>query len=143
MLCSESLIHIKSSKGQKGRYKIFSQTGLKECYGQDRPEKWLFERVKRGQSITIRNVQTIFKQVYKREEVNKKTTIHTFLDSVWTHSVDSRVNSRYIKKLLVIKTIKQPNFTLMRVKVGLPKQTVHFINKQRRKSDSIQTKTCI
>ena len=103
------LIHIKGGKGRKDRYTILSQTALKilrDYYSQYKPNKWLFEGAKPGSHITVKTVQSVFKQACSKAGIGKNVSVHSLRHSFATHLLESGVDLRYIQEILGHKSSK-------------------------------------
>ena len=103
------LIRIRSGKGRKDRYTIFSEVALntfKEYVKKYKPEKWLFPGQRKDRHITTRTVQKIFENVCRKAGVKKAVTVHSLRHSFATHLLESGVDLRYIQELLGHKSSK-------------------------------------
>ncbi len=103
------LIHIKESKGRKDRYTLLSEHALqilKDYLKKYRPSKWLFEGSQKGNHISTRTVQAIFKQACEKAGIKKPVSVHSLRHSFATHLLESGVDLRYIQEILGHKSSK-------------------------------------
>jgi len=103
------LIHVKKSKGRKDRYTLLSEHALqilKDYLKEYRPSKWLFEGSRKGNHISTRTVQAIFKQACEKAEIKKPVTVYSLRHSFATHLLESGVDLRYIQEILEHKSNK-------------------------------------
>jgi len=92
------LIHIRGSKGKKDEYIFLSYTALKilkKHYKEDKSSKWLFEGAVKSRHISIRTIQAIFRQEWRKAEVNKDFAVHSLRHSFANHLLEIGVNLGY------------------------------------------------
>lgn len=97
------MIHIRSGKGRKDRYTLLSKSALtllRGYYADFIPQIWLFEGNVKGQPITVRSAQRIFKRACMKAEITKQVSIHALRHSFATHLLESGTDLRYIQELL-------------------------------------------
>jgi len=97
------LIHVKESKGRKGRYTKLSKIALgvlREYWQGYRPRKWLFSGQEKEKHITARTVEKIFSNTCESAKTLRKATVHSWRHSFATHLLGSSVDLRYIEEIL-------------------------------------------
>ncbi|MBS4538286.1 site-specific integrase [Clostridium sp. D2Q-11] len=103
------LIHVKQGKGRKDRYTILSQVSLdmlRKYASIEKPKDWLFPGGKEGTFLTERSVQKVFKNAWKKANINKEASVHTLRHSFATHLLEGGTDLRYIQELLGHKSSK-------------------------------------
>lgn len=101
-------IRIIQAKGFKDRYAVLSSVALellRNYYKIFRPAEWLFE-TKKGKSISLRQIQHIFKAAVKEAGINKKASVHTLRHSFATHMMEQGVSLPIIQQLLGHKSLR-------------------------------------
>jgi site-specific recombinase XerD len=102
-------IHIRSGKGNKGRYVMLSEKILlllREYWKRYRPKEYLFEGGTQGKAISRRTVQKAFQVAVIKSKIKKRPSIHTLRHSFATHLLENGVNLIAIQKLLGHSNIK-------------------------------------
>lgn len=97
------LIRVKSGKGNKDRYTLYSTLAqqLVRAYRREyQPQKWLFPGAQPGRHLTERSVQQIVVQVRKKTGLGVQVTSHTLRHSFATHLLENGTDLRYIQELL-------------------------------------------
>jgi site-specific recombinase XerD len=98
------LIHIQNSKNNKDRYTLMSKRNsqiLKEYIAAYGPNDFLFySKDNKKESISIRRVQDLFKQLLASSGIKKNASVHTLRHSFATHMLENGTNIFYIQKLL-------------------------------------------
>lgn len=97
------LIHIKTAKGRKDRYTMFSDIALqtlKDYWRKHKPVKWLFPGAKPNSHITTRTVEKILKQICEKAKIRKDVSVHTLRHSFATHLLESGTDLRYTPHFL-------------------------------------------
>lgn len=97
------LIHIKGGKGKEDRYTILSDKALnmlRSYYKIYRPKEWLFERGVKGEHLTERSAQKVFKRDCYKAGIKKDVSIHSLQHSSATHLLEAGTDIRYIQQLL-------------------------------------------
>lgn len=97
------LIRVKSGKGDKDRYTLYSALArqLVRAYRREyQPQKWLFPGAQPGRHLTERSVQQIVVQVRKKTGLGAQVTSHTLRHSFATHLLENGTDLRYIQELL-------------------------------------------
>ena len=101
-------IRIIQAKGFKDRYAVLSSVALellRDYYKIFRPTEWLFE-TKKGKSISLRQIQHIFKAAVKEAGINKKVSVHTLRHSFATHMMEQGISLPIIQQLLGHKSLR-------------------------------------
>lgn len=96
-------IRVQSGKGKKARVTLLSEKLLKqlrEYYRIYRPLHYLFEGRKRGEPISSRTIQTVFRQSVERAGIQKPVSFHSIRHSFATHLLEAGTNLRMIQQLL-------------------------------------------
>ena len=97
------LIRVKSGKGDKDRYTLYSALArqLVQVYRCEyQPQSWLFPGAQPGRHLTERSVQQIVAQVRKKIGLGSQVTSHTLRHSFATHLLENGTDLRYIQELL-------------------------------------------
>jgi integrase/recombinase XerD len=103
------LIRVNQGKGRKDRYTILSLANLKWLrmyYRQYRPGEWLFPGYDKRRSISVRAVETIFKNAKRKAMIEKDVTIHSLRHSFATHLVEAGIGIHQVQKLLGHRSIQ-------------------------------------
>ncbi|MDP3990543.1 MAG: tyrosine-type recombinase/integrase [archaeon] len=98
ILIEERLIVVRAGKGNKDRKTILSKQFIKDFQGELNKEKYLFEG--RSGHLTTRSVQEIIKTAAKKAGIKKRVYPHLLRHAFATHLHQSKVDVRYIQKLL-------------------------------------------
>ena len=96
-------VRVRCGKGKKSRMTLLSQgllEQLREYYRIYRPQTFLFEGAIRGEAISARTVQKVFKQSIKRSGITKPVSFHSIRHSFATHLLEAGTNLRMIQQLL-------------------------------------------
>ena len=102
-------IHVRSGKGKKSRMTLLSERlleQLREYYKIFRPRNYLFEGATRGEPISARTIQQVFKQCLKRSGITKPLNFHCIRHSFATHLLEAGTNLRMIQQLLGHNSLK-------------------------------------
>ncbi len=97
------LIRVRSGKGDKDRYTLYSTLAqqLVRAYRREyQPQKWLFSGAQPGRHLTERSVQQVVVQVRKKTGLGAQVTSHTLRHSFATHLLENGTDLRYIQELL-------------------------------------------
>ncbi|MBI2503090.1 MAG: tyrosine-type recombinase/integrase [Candidatus Latescibacteria bacterium] len=97
------LIRVKSGKGDKDRYTLYSTLArqMVRAYRREyQPQKWLFPGALPGRHVTERSVQQVVAQVRKKTGLGPQVTSHTLRHSFATHLLENGTDLRYIQELL-------------------------------------------
>ena len=109
MLNDDKLFLIRTSKGRKDRYTLFSNVALQtlqEYWKEEKPQKWLFPSWNKEKHIIARTVQKFFQNICKKAKINKDVSVHSLRHSFATHLLESGIDLRYIQELLGHKSSK-------------------------------------
>ena len=96
-------IRVRCGKGKKSRMTLLSQgllEQLREYYKIYRPQNYLFEGATRGEAISGRTVQKVFRQCIIRSGITKPVSFHSIRHSFATHLLEAGTNLRMIQQLL-------------------------------------------
>lgn len=96
-------IRITAGKGAKDRDTLLSETALttlRDYVRAFKPKDWLFPGEERGDHLSERAAQEIFKDAKKKAGILKPATFHTLRHSFATHLLEDGVDMRYIQELL-------------------------------------------
>ena len=126
------VVRVEMGKGKKSRYTVLSMPLLKELRAywlEYRPRVYLFEGQVPGRHISIRTVQTVFKQACKRIGLRKQVGVHVLRHSFATHLLENGVDTLTVKALLghsdVSTTARYVHVQNSRMK-GLPDLLAHW-----------------
>lgn len=103
------LVHIVQGKGRKDRYTMLSNATLnilREYAKAYKPSDWLFPGGNKGEHITERTIQRVFKDACLNVKINKNVSLHALRHSFATHLLESGTDLRYIQELLGHKSSK-------------------------------------
>lgn len=103
------LIHVHSGKGQKDRYTILSDVvldGLRDYWKAYKPQSWLFEGRRAGESYSVRSAQKVFENAAENAGIRKHVSIHTLRHSFATHLLEQGTDIRFIQALLGHSSVK-------------------------------------
>lgn len=96
-------IIVRQGKGGKDRYTLLSKNNLlilREYYKAFKPAEWLFPGAVPSNPVSIRTLQTIFKDAVRRTGITKNVSIHTLRHCFATHMLNNGANVVTIKDLL-------------------------------------------
>lgn len=99
---------IQQGKGKKDRYVNLPysvMTELNDYLEEYHPHDYLFEGA-RGEAMSVRTIQMIFRQAMDRAGIEKKVGIHSLRHSYATHLLEYGTDIRYIQELLGHNSIK-------------------------------------
>jgi site-specific recombinase XerD len=102
-------IRVTEGKGAKDRDTLLSETALRilrEYFQAFKPKDWLFPGEERGDHLSERAAQEVFKDAKKKAGILKPATFHTLRHSFATHLLEDGVDMRYIQELLGHGSIK-------------------------------------
>ncbi len=105
---NNKVLMVRGGKGRKDRYTILSDKVvpiLKEYTKKEDKNNYLFPS-SRGGKMTERSVQKIFQKALENSQVTKPASCHSLRHSFATHLLESKVDIRYIQKLLGHKRIE-------------------------------------
>ena len=130
------VVRVEMGKGKKSRYTVLSMPLLKELRAywlEYRPRVYLFEGAVPGRHISIRTVQTVFKQACKRIGLRKQVGVHVLRHPVLrdgtTHLLENGVDTLTVKALLghsdISTTARYVHVQNSRMK-GLPDLLAHW-----------------
>ena len=103
------LIHVHSGKGQKDRYTILSDVvldGLRDYWKAYKPQSWLFEGQRAGESYSVRSAQKVFENAAEKAGIRKHVSIHSLRHSFATHLLEQGTDIRFIQALLGHSSVK-------------------------------------
>jgi len=102
-------IHVHRGKGAKDRIVQIPScliSVLTDYYKHYRPEKYLFNGLKKGSKYSNSAAQWIMRQARKNNKFTKKASIHTLRHAYATHHLESGTDLVYLKKQLGHKHLK-------------------------------------
>ena len=102
-------IRVTAGKGAKDRDTLLSTTALRilrEYFQAFKPTDWLFPGGERGDHLSERAAQEIFRDAKKKAGILKPATFHTLRHSFATHLLEDGVDVRYIQELMGHDSIK-------------------------------------
>ncbi|MEZ4990842.1 MAG: tyrosine-type recombinase/integrase [Saprospiraceae bacterium] len=91
------------AKAKKDRYTILSLLmldQLRDYWRAYRPQTYLFEGMIRGQAISRRTVQQIFKNGLRRAGIRREVGVHVLRHCFATHLLDAGVDSLTLKHMM-------------------------------------------
>ncbi len=94
---------LSSKKGGKDRYSLLSETNLlllRQYWKRDRPTLWLFPGVPDTKSISVRTIQSVFKDSLHAAGISKDVSVHTLRHCFATHLLNQGASILQIKELL-------------------------------------------
>jgi integrase/recombinase XerD len=94
---------VRQSKGGKDRYSILSNHNLlllRQYWKAYRPSLWLFPGVPDTKPISVRSIQTVFKDSLRASGITKNVSIHTLRHCFATHLLNGGASVLQIKDLL-------------------------------------------
>ena len=97
------VVRVRQGKGKKDRYTILTPamlTQLRDYWRGYRPQTYLFEGMIRGQAISGRTVQQIFKKSMKKAGIKREVGVHVLRHCFATHLLDAGVDSLTIKHMM-------------------------------------------
>jgi integrase/recombinase XerD len=106
---SRMQLKVRAGKGSKDRFTLLSARVLQELrdyYRGFHPKTFLFEGARRGQPISHRTVQTVFKQAANRAGITKSVSFHSLRHSFATHLLEQGTNLRIIQQLMGHSSLK-------------------------------------
>jgi len=95
--------HIRASKDRKDPYTLISDVvfqSLRDCWKNEKPQKWLFPSWDKEKYITARTVQKIFQSICRKAKINKDVSVHSLRYSFTTHFLESGIDLKYILKYI-------------------------------------------
>ncbi len=106
---NKMLLKIRQAKGNKDRYTILSERGLKaleKYWLAYRPQTWLFPGKNKKDKISIRACQHAYEIAKKNARINKKGGIHILRHSFATHYLEVGGGLFQLQKFLGHKQIR-------------------------------------
>lgn len=97
------VVRVRQGKGKKDRYTILSLLmldQLRDYWRAYRPQTYLFEGMIRGQAISRRTVQQIFKNGLRRAGIRREVGVHVLRHCFATHLLDAGVDSLTLKHMM-------------------------------------------
>jgi integrase/recombinase XerD len=97
------LIRVRSGKGRKDRYTLYSRNAavaVEQYRAVFKPVDWLFTGGRRDRPISSRTVQKVLAAAARRAGIEKRLTPHTLRHSFATHLLEQGTDIRYIQELL-------------------------------------------
>lgn len=97
------VVRVRQGKGKKDRYTILTQPmlgQLREYWLFYRPQTYLFEGMIRGQAISRRTVQHVFKNGLKKAGIRRAVGVHVLRHCFATHLLEAGVDSLTIKSMM-------------------------------------------
>ncbi len=97
------LLMIRQSKGRKDRIVPLSEKiidMLREYYKIFKPQVWLFEGQKPGETYSEKSLESVLKQAVARTKIRKPVSLHWLRHSYATHLLEAGTDLRYIQVLL-------------------------------------------
>ncbi|MBU1131136.1 tyrosine-type recombinase/integrase [Patescibacteria group bacterium] len=116
----ELTLHIKQSKGRRGRLTILPEkikSELQQYILGKKADNFVFIS-QRGGKVTARTAQKIFENSLKKAGIKKEATFHSLRHSFATHLLENGVDVRYVQELLGHQNIRT---TQIYTKVTNPK----------------------
>ncbi len=98
----ELTIHLKSTKGKKGRITIFPKKlkiDFQNLIAGKQANDFVFSS-NRGGRLTTRSFQEIFSKALKKANIKKSATFHSLRHSFATHLLEIGIDVRYVQELL-------------------------------------------
>jgi len=103
------MLSVINGKGKKDRSLPISKRWLEKVriyYATYKPEVYLIEGQKPGNSIAASSLQQVFENMLKKSNITKPYTIHCLRHSFATHLLENGTDLRYIQELLGHKSSK-------------------------------------
>jgi integrase/recombinase XerD len=94
---------VRQSKGGKDRYSILSNHNLlllRQYWKLYRPNLWLFPGVPDSKPISVRIIQSVFKDSLRASGITKNVSVHTLRHCFATHLLNGGASILQIKELL-------------------------------------------
>jgi len=96
-------IHVSNAKGAKDRYTILSKTALhllRKYWIKYRPKDWLFPGKMKGQHLSYKSVDRVFRIFKEKAGIAKPASVHSLRHSFATHLLENGVDIHHIQLLL-------------------------------------------
>ncbi len=106
---SKNRIFIKSAKGKRDRYALFSRHlhGLyKEYLAEYKPKVFVFEGDKPGKQYSTTSMSNVLKSMARAAGIKRRVHLHMLRHSFATHLLEDGKDIRYVQELLGHKSIK-------------------------------------
>jgi integrase/recombinase XerD len=103
------MIHVRSGKGNKDRYTLFSGRLLEELrhyWRLERPRLWLFPHPSQPDHLSVEHARAIFQHAKEQAGVSKPGSTHILRHSFATHLLEAGVDIRTIQLLLGHRSIQ-------------------------------------
>lgn len=120
------MIHIRQSKYKKDRYVPLSPlilVGLRKYISASSPVEYLFNGKKRGEPMSIRSMQWIFRETARKCKIQKSVSLHSLRHSYATHLLEFGMDILSIKELMGHARIQT---TMIYMHVAEPRRTNLF-----------------
>lgn len=131
------VVRVRQGKGKKDRYTILTQSmlvQLRNYWRGYRPQTYLFEGMIRGQAISGRTVQQVFKKGMKKAGTKREVGVHVLRHCFATHLLDAGVDSLTIKSMMghsnIATTARYIHVQNKRLK-GVPDLLIAVVNERR------------
>jgi site-specific recombinase XerD len=94
---------VRQSKGNKDRFSILSENNLlllRQYWKAYRPNLWLFPGIPDSKHISVRTIQSVFKDSLHAAGISKDVSVHTLRHCFATHLLNQGASILQIKELL-------------------------------------------
>jgi integrase/recombinase XerD len=94
---------VRQSKGNKDRFSILSENNLfllRQYWKAYRPNLWLFPGIPDSKPISVRTIQSVFKDSLHAAGISKDVSVHTLRHCFATHLLNQGASILQIKELL-------------------------------------------